>query len=998
MDELVLDKMKLYVAITQKNTEAQERKIQELTDELEACRSIIESLQLDERDRVKGVSQFVLEQLKSGGEIVEQTKHQVDKGLNVMLEKSDGFHSVYRVLLSNCDPCPSPTIVDGAAGPAVAVDPAQTMCDIWEGLDKMEKVNNRSERTQAMDRRKHVRNSVCTAFGCREVGQDTTLFRAACGFVEGSQEICQGCVADETGIVAVRCTKKQRKELLMQMITYMYNGEVVQDLEKKVLRRKRFSTVKLARTSDMNSSFNASALGAIASCEGGKAHGEIGVLCGESTLRRCLKQVHTLAVDLGFYSMPELEQGKVWCWGDENGAFKTALNHYVKTIYYDACCDSVTANEPWILPLTGDGVRTSTRGRFVTVVGPKMSDHRLVNQERSGKTMFQGSDMYTPAAAGYVDENGLMEFFHLLVKECLKIEEQQFCVVNDKKYTVYIKVAVIADLAFLHKYVQRGGGSHSTTCFCLFCGALRNFRHHGYPGGCRKCRRLGIVYDKDGVQQCTHYEACTEEFLHWQSERYAELSLLVPEFPLTSLPAWEDVKQLRKECLKRCIGPWSGWRARIEKRGKGMMTGQALSDWILKYTRDDATLSSSKATGVMLCPMKIVLASLVSRKIKVPERATGAIGLRLRLQLRALLQLEQEYTRMTMHMRDTRFSSTHVSAKAVPLERLILCVLHCPMRTHEKVLTMLFQKACEHRMPNKSKEILDEMVVIIRRLGKLQDTWTYVWEKGAQCVSKVKLHWDQSKRIFMEENMDDLRSLIQLAVHPTEQSYWVAFVVQYIKCIDLLTVTRDYSTEDIDQLEVYCNATFTLLVTHCGGQSAVTNYFHYIGSGHVVWMCRAYGNIWRFRNEGVEAFNKTLSKRSNMFNSHGNRGNVADSGTVEPFEVLGTWMSRYAMWQLELANQLFVAKGGKLGKSELKYDDQQDMWDYVSDVEDDADDGDYSVSSASSETDSDSDIEDFAAEDALQCVYNAADDVDYTRYCMRKRKQNNELCPFIDPV
>jgi hypothetical protein len=195
---------------------------------------------------------------------------------------------------------------------------------------------------------------------------------------------------------------------------------------------------------------------------------------------------------------------------------------------------------------------------------------------------------------------------------------------------------------------------------------------------------------------------------------------------------------------------------------------------------------------------------------------------------------------------------------------------------------------------------------------------------------------------------------------------------------------------------VYCNATFTLLVAHCGGQSAVTNYFHYIGSGHIVWMCRAYGNIWRYRNEGVEAFNKTLSKRSNMFNSHGNRGNTADSGTVEPFEVLGTWMSRYAMWQLELANQLFVAKGGKLGKSELKYDDQQDMWDYVSDVEDDADDGDYSVSSASSETDSDSDIEDFAAEDALQCVYNSADDVDYKRYCMRKRKQNNELVPFID--
>jgi hypothetical protein len=33
-------------------------------------------------------------------------------------------------------------------------------------------------------------------------------------------------------------------------------------------------------------------------------------------------------------------------------------------------------------------------------------------------------------------------------------------------------------------------------------------------------------------------------------------------------------------------------------------------------------------------------------------------------------------------------------------------------------------------------------------------------------------------------------------------------------------------------------------VAHCGGKSAVTNYFHYIGSGHVVWMCSLYGNIY----------------------------------------------------------------------------------------------------------------------------------------------------------
>ena len=63
--------------------------------------------------------------------------------------------------------------------------------------------------------------------------------------------------------------EKGRKELLTQMVTHMYEGAVAQDLEKKVLRKKRFSTVKLARVSDMSSSCNASALGAIAIVECG---------------------------------------------------------------------------------------------------------------------------------------------------------------------------------------------------------------------------------------------------------------------------------------------------------------------------------------------------------------------------------------------------------------------------------------------------------------------------------------------------------------------------------------------------------------------------------------------------------------------------------------------------------------------------------------------------------------------------------------------------------
>ena len=135
----------------------------------------------------------------------------------------------------------------------------------------------------------------------------------------------------------------------------------------------------------------------------------------------------------------------------------------------------------------------------------------------------------------------------------------------------------------------------------------------------------------------------------------------------------------------------------------------------------------------MSCPMRVVEASLQSRKVNIRP---GTDPLMVRLKLRDILKLEQEYSRMTMHIQDDRFSANHASANAITMDRLVLCLLHLPMRT-----------GC---------------------------TWTYVWNKASTCVEKVKLHWDQSKHIFQESNMGDLSTLVRLAiVDVIEQAHWV---------------------------------------------------------------------------------------------------------------------------------------------------------------------------------------------------------------------------------
>jgi hypothetical protein len=57
----------------------------------------------------------------------------------------------------------------------------------------------------------------------------------------------------------------------------------------------------------------------MANCESGKKKYTRGLLCSDATLRRTQKKVHKLAEGLGFSSLPTVEEGNVWCWGDAEG-------------------------------------------------------------------------------------------------------------------------------------------------------------------------------------------------------------------------------------------------------------------------------------------------------------------------------------------------------------------------------------------------------------------------------------------------------------------------------------------------------------------------------------------------------------------------------------------------------------------------------------------------------------------------------------------------------
>jgi hypothetical protein len=238
------------------------------------------------------------------------------------------------------------------------------------------------------------------------------------------------------------------------------------------------------------------------------------------------------------------------------------------------------------------------------------------------------------------------------------------------------------------------------------------------------------------------------------------------------------------------------------------------------------------------------------------------------------------------------------------------------MRTNEKVLNLLYAEIAQGAHKAETKEALESLTVALRRVGDLPPSFGHKFEKkNTKVLQKMKLPYDQSRKIFGVHQLHNLRELVHIAVPEAQKQRrdeWMTFLYHYVNVNDKLHSTLEFTDEDITALEKDIDAMYTYLVTSIGGaENGVTNYFHYLGSGHIVWMVKRYGNLWRFCNEGLESLNSLASKRYNGFNNKGGYKATCkqESGkNVLPFEVLGSWMARLGMWHIGTADTMFAVE------------------------------------------------------------------------------------------
>jgi hypothetical protein len=200
---------------------------------------------------------------------------------------------------------------------------------------------------------------------------------------------------------------------------------------------------------------------------------------------------------------------------------------------------------------------------------------------------------------------------------------------------------------------------------------------------------------------------------------------------------------------------------------------------------------------------------------------------------------------------------------------------------------------------------------------------------------RSSLGYDESKKNFRRENTSNgkLQSVVDLVFGKVgnnsdmkEKKSWKAMVVSYVEVLHYLSLTREYEPGDLIALQKHCTNFSHIFVDECGGMTNITNYMHDLISGHVVELSQEYGNLWRFRNDGVEGFNAIVSRRRNCFsNLGGYKRTRADEikKKMLPVESLGNWCLRTAAYQTSVAGEEFAAESYLCKSESVQFDDAQ---------------------------------------------------------------------------
>jgi hypothetical protein len=506
--------------------------------------------------------------------------------------------------------------------------------------------------------------------------------------------------------------------------------------------------------------------------------------------------------------------------------------------------------------ITGDGTPLATYTPY-TACGLKTVDSRLQAVRNKG---VQSCWNYFPLIHGMFNETGEDG-----VEKMRELHKTTFAYFENTN----VKCVAVADLKFQWAMTGKGGSSE-WGYFCTCCDVHASTKGEGQAGGCTRCR------DSGKVSTCKHHELSTPAKRRQKTARAAALSHAKP--PLHVLPRHRDAEELKGQCKARDIKAGNKTVATLEEDLRGYCSAYV-----------SANIDSE-------CPNHIDKAADKELKFELKKRSMKSARSQdqRRDQLRERLLEEREQELLGFELECTNTSEAAMSVCGGTVANLLPCMLHFEIRVGAAALTSLFQLCLNSFNTTESKRRMAAASAHIREMLGNSDAWDYQLEDGAKKKVKVmNFTRCRVKKIINAATFGDgrLEQLVDLLVGGhgaqaglTQRDDAVTFFREYTAALEIITdttvgkrVCHDLEPETMqDHADVACAA---YVAWNPRGSGGITNYLHYLQSGHLMELMLLHGPLGRYCNEGVEAFNGAAKQRFFRHTQRGgHKGGTAEQG------------------------------------------------------------------------------------------------------------------------
>ena len=450
-------------------------------------------------------------------------------------------------------------------------------------------------------------------------------------------------------------------------------------------------------------------------------------------------------------------------------------------------------------------------------------------------------------------------------------------------------VMVPADMAATWKMCAAGGGSYSTKDFCPQCSCKNHDR--GTPAHdvdrCERCvlRDIKCCYDQPVLDSA--------ELAKYKDELLQSVTTNIPSH-------YAKFDLIRKKSLIRPLTVTTN------------QVGAANDKFSIKFNTD------SRDDEVVAEYNQLLMAELL---IRYPNRAFqyGILGIEER---RECLLVELRIEKIVAAIRLALERSEAVAAIALILvEQAMPCLLHCENRVNEKIFHTLVNNGIM-RYGDTSGDKRTAYVAALTNVMKTSVLGTYEfpaqWRlrlgKCKKLIEKENLTNTEARKyitgihdiiatVFSPE-MDQEDNKLTRDANEAKKLAWTNLADLYHDLMDMARMEEVFTDVEIDEFHDLCGLFMDAWV-QLNGYEHVTNYIHYIGSGHLVYYLRKFGNLYRYSNQGWEALNQKIKRYYMNNTNHG--GNVGGKRKIKLGHVEPLWLffARNTLWKTGHGDQFF---------------------------------------------------------------------------------------------